>query len=66
MNNIEYRQTKNASHIYDDFFSYLRELIQKPDIKRVCEVGGGANPAIPLDEIEKYELEYTLLDISEA
>lgn len=62
--NIEYRQTKNASHIYDDFFSYLQELIQKPEIKRVCEVGGGANPAIPLDLIEKYEVEYTLLDIS--
>ena len=43
----------------------LKELASLPTVKKICEVGGGANPALPLDFVEKHDLEYTLLDISE-
>jgi 2-polyprenyl-3-methyl-5-hydroxy-6-metoxy-1,4-benzoquinol methylase len=42
----------------------LKKLVRKPDIKKVLEVGGGANPLLSLDEIAEYGLEYTILDIS--
>jgi SAM-dependent methyltransferase len=60
---IEYRQAKNNAH-YVDFRNYLNKLVVSPEVKTICEVGGGANPAIPLNVIEKYGLNYTLLDIS--
>ncbi|BAY93089.1 MULTISPECIES: class I SAM-dependent methyltransferase [unclassified Tolypothrix] len=60
---LEYRKVKNTSHIAE-FKTYLHDLTTAPEIKRICEVGGGANPAISLDLIDKYGLEYTLLDIS--
>jgi 2-polyprenyl-3-methyl-5-hydroxy-6-metoxy-1,4-benzoquinol methylase len=60
---IEYRQAKNDAQ-YADFKNYLNQLIVSSEVKNICEVGGGANPAIPLDLIEKHGLEYTLLDIS--
>jgi uncharacterized UPF0146 family protein len=61
--NIEYKQAKKQDHI-TEFKNYLDELIICSEIKKICEVGGGANPAISLDHIQKYDLEYTLLDIS--
>jgi len=35
-----------------------------PHVKRVLDVGGGANPALPIDFIQEKSLEYTVLDIS--
>src|SRR6478672_4249794 len=32
--------------------------------KRICDVGGGAKPILPLDEIEESALDYHVLDIS--
>jgi uncharacterized UPF0146 family protein len=60
---IAYHKVENTVHI-TKFKKYLDRLIAGSGIKRVCEVGGGANPAIPLDLINKYKLNYTLLDIS--
>jgi hypothetical protein len=39
-------------------------LALRPGVKRVLDIGGGANPALPLDFIEKNGLEYFLLDVS--
>ncbi|WP_193200719.1 class I SAM-dependent methyltransferase [Nostoc sp. MG11] len=60
---IEYRQAKDSAHMMD-FQNYLNKLAVSSEVKKICEVGGGANPAIPINMIEKYGLKYTLLDIS--
>lgn len=60
---IEYKLAKNYSERLN-FYNYLEMLVSRPEIKRVCEVGGGAKPSMSIDFIEKYELEYTVLDIS--
>jgi uncharacterized UPF0146 family protein len=46
------------------YFEVLKELASLPTVKKICEIGGGANPALPLDFVEKHGLEYTILDIS--
>jgi SAM-dependent methyltransferase len=49
---------------YKKYHSKLRELAARPDIVKVCDVGGGANPLLSTKEIREYGLDYTLLDIS--
>lgn len=49
---------------WDGYDTYLRNLAARPGVKRVCEIGGGANPALPVDFVERNELEYVILDIS--
>jgi SAM-dependent methyltransferase len=39
-------------------------MILGRSLKRVCEVGGGANPALPLEFVKAHGLDYTILDIS--
>lgn len=46
------------------FNQRLRALLERDDVSRVCEVGGGANPKLPLEQVHKLHLEYTVLDIS--
>ncbi len=60
---IAYQQVKNIEHL-EEFRKNINQLITNFEIKKICEVGGGANPEISLDVIEKHQLEYTLLDIS--
>lgn len=60
---IEYQLAKNYSE-RKNFYNYLEMLASRPDITRVCEIGGGANPSMSIDFIEKYRLKYTILDIS--
>ncbi|MCA9194752.1 MAG: class I SAM-dependent methyltransferase [Planctomycetales bacterium] len=33
---------------------------------RICEIGGGANPAIPIEVVEAYDMDYTIVDVSET
>lgn len=58
---IEYYLSKQA---HKKYFTKLRELAKRSDIKKVCDIGGGANPLLSLNEIKEYGLEYTILDIS--
>ena len=58
--NIDYGLAKNAWSGHTEF---LKTLIIENQAKKVCDVGGGANPAFSLSFIEKYELDYTLADI---
>ena len=44
--------------------SFLKGLASRPGVKRVLDIGGGANPALPLDFVERNGLEYVVLDIS--
>jgi SAM-dependent methyltransferase len=44
----------------------LHRLIEESGAKRICDVGGGANPAVGAEQIEHLGLEYVLLDVSES
>jgi hypothetical protein len=59
--NIHYKQ--NVS-IRQDVQYHLKDLIKKHKLKRILEVGGGANPLFPFEFINKNRIEYTILDIS--
>ena len=55
---IEYRFTVS-------FGKDLKSLAMRSDVNRICDIGGGANPLLPLDFINDHGLDYTVLDISE-
>ncbi len=44
----------------------LRALMRDTGARRVLELGGGANPALTLDEVREKRLDYTILDISQT
>jgi len=46
------------------YHALVLELIKKFQLRRVCDVGGGAHPTLSLDEVRSLNLDYTLLDIS--
>ena len=58
---IEYYLSDQA---HKQYFTKLRELAKRPEIKRVCDIGGGANPLFSKAQIKEYGLDYTVLDIS--
>ncbi len=60
--NISYRPTKDA---WEGYGPFLKELIHENHIKKICDVGGGANPVLNEEYIEERGLDYSLLDISE-
>src|SRR5574337_235397 len=45
---------------------YIYKLIHDHALKRVCEIGGGANPLLNLGRLSQAGAEYTILDISQA
>ncbi len=42
----------------------IMETIEKHALKKVCDLGGGANPVLPLDYVKERGIEYTILDFS--
>lgn len=46
-------------------FVQLTSLIENHAAKRVCDIGGGANPVLPEQYVRERGLDYTLLDISQ-
>jgi 2-polyprenyl-3-methyl-5-hydroxy-6-metoxy-1,4-benzoquinol methylase len=58
---VEYHLSTIASKKYHQ---QLRDLVAREEIQKVCDIGGGANPLLSIDEVQKYGLDYTLLDIS--
>jgi uncharacterized UPF0146 family protein len=55
---------KASEEAWKGYGTFLESLASRPRVKRVCEIGGGANPALSLDFIERNKLEYVVLDIS--
>lgn len=47
------------------FDGYAKQLASRPGVRKVLDIGGGANPAFPLDWIREHGIEYVLLDVSE-
>lgn len=60
---ISYRPSEEARTGYEAF---LKRIIETRNVRTVCDVGGGANPVLPMDYILERNLEYSVLDISES
>jgi SAM-dependent methyltransferase len=60
---VRYGASREA---WEGFEAEVRRLIESLGARRVCEVGGGANPILPLEYVHARGLEYTLLDICES
>ncbi len=58
---VRYAEFPEAWRQFQDF---LRSRIESAEARDVCEVGGGANPAVSLEDIAKHGLRYTILDVS--
>jgi hypothetical protein len=50
---------------WKEHIPYLRKLASEPRVRRVCEIGGGANPSLSIDFVREHGLDYTVLDISQ-
>ena len=57
---IEYRLLETWS-----FGKDLKTLAMRSDVNKICDIGGGANPLLPLDFINEHGLDYTILVIGE-
>jgi SAM-dependent methyltransferase len=58
---IRYMPGRYAWATWDDT---LLGLVRNPDVIRVCDVGGGANPALDLGSIRRHAVDYVVADIS--
>ncbi len=58
---ITYARSDGAWKAFD---ATVRETILTRQLKHICEVGGGANPALPGEFLVANGLDYTILDIS--
>ncbi len=63
MTSVEYADFRTGFRGLPD---RLRGLLEVYSVRDMCDVGGGANPALSPEEIGEYGLNYTLLDISPA
>lgn len=46
------------------FLRRIERLVAENGVRRICEVGAGANPALPLEFLSRNGLECTLVDVS--
>ncbi|MBL8063043.1 MAG: class I SAM-dependent methyltransferase [Anaerolineales bacterium] len=63
VNNIRYGHYQEAWRGYERF---LMDTIEKNALKSILDVGGGANPILKADFVERLGLDYAILDISES
>jgi SAM-dependent methyltransferase len=61
MEKIRYLKTAD---IWTDYPTMLMGVIQQYGCRKICDVGGGSNPQIPIAFIRENALEYSLMDIS--
>ncbi len=60
---VSYRRSEEA---WSGFEAFLKQLIETRGVRTICEIGGGANPVLPIEYIQEHSLQYTVLDISES
>ena len=53
-----------SDHIWDDYSTFVQSLVLENPAHNICDVGGGANPVLPLRFIQENNLDCTILDIS--
>lgn len=58
---IHYGLSCDAALLFD---SKLRLVASQKRVRSVCEVGGGANPALDTEFVRRHKLDYTIVDIS--
>ena len=56
----------HSTDIWQGFEKLIIKIIERYEIKRVCDIGGGANPVLNINFIESNDLDYSVLDISES
>jgi SAM-dependent methyltransferase len=61
MTEILYGRAEDASAEYK---ALIRRLIQQNSAARICDVGGGAYPTLPIEYVTQNQLDYTVLDLS--
>jgi SAM-dependent methyltransferase len=60
---ISFRRSEEA---WDGFEAFLKNLIETRGVRTICDIGGGANPVLPIEYIQERSLDYTVLDIAES
>ena len=60
---ITYLHSDNEWYEYPAF---VQQLVQEHGARKICDVGGGANPVLPLQFVNDNQLDCTVLDISSA
>jgi uncharacterized UPF0146 family protein len=60
---ISYGKTEEAWRGYEHL---IAEIIENNNGRRICDIGGGANPLLTPDYINQKGIDYSVLDISEA
>lgn len=63
MTRISYQPSEFA---FNEFTQCVMDLAIKMGSKAVCEIGGGANPALSSDFIREHGLDYAIIDVSKA
>lgn len=67
-NNPVRRDSVTSYGLSDDAWQGFTQTVMQMILDRgchtVCEIGGGANPALPRDFVERNRLEYVIIDIS--
>jgi SAM-dependent methyltransferase len=61
---ISYERTTDEA--WTGYGRFIAGLIEKHGSKRICEIGGGANPALTAEYIQRRGLDYSILDVSET
>lgn len=56
---------QKSGNVWSEFVPFLKDLIDKHGFRKICDIGGGANPILDIDFVRDRNLEYTVLDISE-
>jgi SAM-dependent methyltransferase len=51
--------------VWTDFPATVRRFATRPEVTRVCDLGGGANPTLALDQIGELGLRYEIVDVSQ-
>jgi hypothetical protein len=60
---IVYGRSEDLFRVYKQL---ILELIHQNNIRRVCDIGGGANPLLNSDYIHQSGIGYSIVDISQA
>jgi hypothetical protein len=60
-NVIEYRLTDEA---WDGYKGFLEQLVVERRCSTICEIGGGANPALDQEFVRRHGLDYVIVDVS--
>lgn len=61
---MSYVSYGNFQEAWSQHSNKLRCIVEDRAVRRICEVGGGANPALGLEYVQRHNLDYTILDIS--